>query len=519
MIEFDDSLYYYDSAAAENVIEFIETLCKHIRGDKAGINLKLTEFWKEDIIRPAFGIKRKSNGRRRFKTVYVEIGKGNAKSTVGSALALYLLGFDTTKGAEVYSVAGDREQARIIFDTARFMIQEEEALQTIFQPYQYSITTRKGAGFYKVVSAEASTKHGFNPSGIIFDELHVQPTRELWDTLTAGQMKRDESITFAFTTAGWDKQSICYELHKKAVQVNRGIIKDDSFLGVIYTAPLKADISSPETWAMANPGLGTIISIENMQIEYNKVVASQAYENTFRRLHLNQWTDSYEAWISDDEYMKCEESYSEDDLDGMLCYGGLDLAATRDFNSLALTFESGRTLQYYWIPEDMVDRRVERQTIDLRTWIDSGLIRVTPGSSVDYEIILRDILALVNKFDIKSIAYDRRFSGALVSRLESEVKMTPFDQSISSISFPTKQFDVLIGNRKMKHNGNPVTRWMLSNVAIYRDANDNIKVTKHKSTEKVDGIVAWIMSLGEKLTYEINPEFKSIYEKRGVLEI
>lgn len=512
--------YHFDKAAAERVISFIETFCAHIRGDKAGEPLLLADFWKRDIIAPAFGWKR-ANGKRRYKTVYVEIGKGNAKSTVGSAIALYLLGFDSAKGAEVYSVAGDREQARIIFDTARFMIDESPYLKQVFQTYQYSIVRKNSANFYKVISAEAKTKHGFNPSGIIFDELHVQPNRELWDTLTAGQMKRDESITFAFTTAGHDKESICYELHKKAIDINSGRIKDDSFLGIIYAADEKDDISKVETWRKANPGLGTIISVDNLQTEYNKVLSSPSYENTFRRLHLNQWTDVYEAWINDTTWIACKGE-GEAELLGCEAYGGLDLASTRDFNAFSLVFPVGdevKTLNWYWLPKDMLDRRVENQVIGFGQWVKDGYIKLMPGSSSDYQIIMNDIREICDRYAVQSIAYDRKFAAPIVTSLEDTVKMTPFDQSITTISYPTKHLDVLVAQRKLHHFNNPVLRWMIGNVAIYRDANDNIKIVKHKSTDKVDGAVALVMAIGELITHQMTKPFKSVYEERGILEL
>lgn len=520
MINFDPKLYYYDEAASLKVIEFIESYCTHIRGDKAGEPLILADFWKEDILKPAFGIKRLSNRKRRFKTIYLEIGKGNAKSTVGSALALYLLGLDTQKGAEVYSVAGDREQARIIFDTSKHMVLDSAYLKNMFTVYQYAITKKNSASFYKVRSSEAGGAHGLIPSAIIFDEVHVQPNRELWDTMTAGQMKRDDSITFAFTTAGWDKQSICYELHKKALDVVSGKIPDDSFLGVIYAAPENDDISKVKTWKKANPGLGNILSVENLQIEYNKVLASPSYENTFRRLHLNQWTDTYESWINDDEWMKCGEMFDSRELEGAECYGGLDLANTRDFNAFVLIFPPlNKILCYFWLPSEMVDKRMERNSIDFRQWVNDGHIKLMPGSSSDYEIILNDIRELCKKYNIQSVAYDRKFAAPIVTSLEDDVKMTPFNQGITEISFPTKQLDLYVAKRNIMHGGNPVLRWMLGNVSIYRDPNDNIKVVKHKSNDKVDGVVALIMAIGEKLTYEMKRNEKSIYEERGILSI
>ena len=520
MIKFDTSKYYYDKPSAERVIRFIETMCQHVKGDYAGQFIKLAEFWKEDIIKPTFGIKRKDNDNRRFKTVYVEIGKGNAKSTVGSALALYLLGADGQKGAEVYSAAGDSQQARIIFDTAKFMVEQNPELKKYFETYQYSIIKKGTANSYRVLSSEAGTKHGLIPSAIIIDELHVQPDRELVDTLTAGQMKRSESICFAFTTAGTDKESICWEYHEKARKINEGILKDDSFLGIIYAAKEKDNISKLSTWKKANPGLGTIITVDNLQIEYNKVLAVPGYENTFRRLHLNQWTDSYESWISDIEWMKCDKGFV--DLEGKECYGGLDLASTRDFNSLALLFPDGENcniLMYFWIPKERVDQRMERQTISLREWIKGGFVTELPGAAVDYSYLIKDIQDLAKKYVIKSIAFDRKFSAPITGALEADIQMNPFDQSIMNISYPTKELDKLVATKKINHSGNPVLRWMISNVSIYRDANDNIKVTKKNSNDKVDGVVALIMSIGEWVQFQMEGDNESVYEKRGVITI
>ena len=523
MIQYDKEKYYYDIEAAERVIDFIESYCTHVKVKLSGKPLLLAEFWKEDIIRPAFGIKHIKSKLRRFKTIYVEIGKGNAKSTVGAGIALYLLGADGEKNPEVYSLAGDREQARIIFDTARAMIDQNETLQKYYKTYQYSIVKKNSHGFYKVVSAEGRTKHGFIPYGLIVDELHVQPNRELWDTTTAGAMKIDESITFAFTTAGYDKQSICYEQHQKAEKINAGIIQSDSFLGIIYSAPPADDISKVETWEKANPGLGNIITVDNLRIEYEKILASPSYENTFRRLHLNQWTDQYESWISDLEWEKCNKGGSPDDLLGRECYGGLDLASTRDFNSLCLLFPKDEdtvdVLMWFWIPAERVDERMSQGLINFDVWVKDGYITELPGNAVDHNLILNEIKELSKKYIIKSIAFDRKYAAPIVQGLESEVLMSPFDQSIMNISFPTKQLNIMSAKSQINHFGNPVLRWMMSNVAIYRDPNDNIKVVKHKSPDKVDGVVALIMAVGEWVTFKMKGDGKSIYETRGIISV
>ena len=512
MITFDESLYYYNAKAAGRVIDVIQEYCTHVRGDKAGEPLILAEFWKEDIIKPAFGILKRSNNKRRFKTVYVEIGKGNAKSTVGSGLALYLTGFDGAKGASVYSVASDTKQARIIFDTAKFMIQQSPYLQQYFEPYMYSIVKKGTPCFYQVLSGEEKGKHGLIPSAIIFDEVHEQRDRELWDAITAGQMKIDDSLTIAFTTAGYDKQSICWELHTKAVDIKSGKVQDDSFLGVIYSAPESDDISKPSTWRKANPGLGEIITEENLRIEYNKVMASPGYENTFRRLHLNQWTDVHEAFISDTEWMGCDKGGNKEENKGRECYGGLDLASTRDFNSLCLLFplseDEANVMMWFWIPEDMIDQRLMRQTLDMALWVKNGDLITLPGNAVDHSLIISHIRKLSEDYLIQSIGYDRKFAAPIVVSIQDEVLMNPFEQSIMNMSYPTKKLDQLIAQKKLNHYGNPVLRWMNGNVKIYRDANDNIKIVKHKSTDKVDGMIALVMAIGEWEAAKMTPKSK-----------
>lgn len=523
MIDFDKRLYRYDEQAADDVLNFITKRCKHVYGDSAGLPLIPADFWVEDIIKPAFGIKKKSDNKRRFKTVFLEIGKGNAKSTMGAAIALYLLTIDREQGAQIYGAAGDSSQARIIFETAKHMVEFDEKLSKACKTFQYSIIKNNSSNFYKVISAEAGTKHGYIPTAIIFDELHVQKDRELWDTLTAGQMKITDSITFAFTTAGYDKQSICFEQHEKAIKVSSGIIKDDSFLGIIYAADPKDDISKVDTWRKANPGLGTIITVDNLKTEYQKVISSPSYENTFRRLHLNQWTEQYESWISDNEWMLCTNGTDTNHLKGLDCYGGLDLAATRDFNALILVFPTKEDyleiVCYFWLPADRLDERMEKQLVDFSSWVKDGFIRITPGNSVDHNIIMNDIKEISKKYNIKSIAYDRKFAAPIVQNLESEIPMSAFDQGIMNISFPTKQLHIMSGKEQLNHFGNPVLRWMMSNVAIYRDPNDNIKVVKHKSTDKVDGVVALIMAIGEWITFKMEGNTSSVYETRGIITI
>jgi phage terminase large subunit-like protein len=522
---FDHSKYYYDEAAVDKVVKFITGYCTHTRGQKGGLLIELDKWQIEDIIKPIFGIKRKVDKLRKHQVVYVEIGKGNAKSTLAAAFALYFLGLDGQIGAEVYSVASTLNQASIVFDTAKDMVNNNPELGEHFGNYKYSIIKKNTNSFYKVLSADPVGKHGLNPSAIIFDELHEQDDPELYETIEKGRVKRPECILIALTTAGQNKQSICYKLHEKTLKINKGIIKDESFYGIIYAAPEKDNISKLTTWKKANPGLGTILDIENFKRNYESAMTISGSENSFRRLHLNQWVDAYDYWISDAKWIKCNKGREKEELIGLECYGGMDLATTGDFNSFVLLFPNSDTgvadiLSWHWLPSDRKDDRIRKQNIDFNSWVKDGYIILHSGEMVDHDLILNDIIELSKKYIIKSIAYDRKFAAPIVNRLEdADIQMNAFDQSLVNISYPTTELDNLVKKKMINHYDNPVMRWELSNVLIYRGENELIKVTKKNSPDKVDGVVALIMAIGEWVQFQMEGDNESVYEKRGVITI
>jgi len=519
MIKFDTTKYYYDKAAAEKVITFIERYIHHVKGDLAGKLIKLERWQKEDIIKPIFGIKKKKDGKRRFKYIYVEVPKGNAKSTLGAAIALYLLLADGAKGAEVYGAAGDREQARIIFEIAEGMVIEEPELSSRCTVYQHSIKKDKSLNFYRVISAEAKTKHGFNPSGLIFDELHVQTNRQLYDALKQGAIKRPGGfIMVMFTTAGYDKETICYEVHEYANKIKKGIIKDDTFLPVIYSCDPEDDIFSPAVWRKANPGFGSIVHKEFFKEQINEIKNRPAHESTFRRLHLNQWVGSAETWVADDVWMK----NSDEPICEGVCFGGLDLATVRDVAAFILIFPGEKVSVWscFFVPEDAVLERSHKEGINYDLWVKQGFIIPTPGNAIDYDFIEAKIREVSEKFTIRSIGYDRWMSTQIINNLlDDGFPMEQFGQGYASMSMPTKELEKLAVSGGLAHGGNPVLRWMMSNVQIESDPADNVKVTKKKSREKVDGVVALIMALGQWMTmrdeprsrYEDDPEIESIF--------
>lgn len=520
MIDFDTNIYYLDKKAVLKVEGFIENFITHVKGELAGQKIKLEKWQKEDIIRPAFGIKRKSDGLRRFRTVYIEVPRKNAKSTILAGVGLYLLLADGEKGAEIYSAAGDRDQARIIFDIAAGMVYHNEELLKRCRVFQYTIKKKTDLNYYRVISAEAKTKHGFNAHGILFDELHTQPDRELWDVLTTSVGSRRQPLIIAITTAGYDKESICYEIHEYAKKVKEGVIKDDSFLPVIYSAPMDADIFDINVWKLANPGFGTIVKEEYIREQVNKIRNQPSFESTFRRLHLNQWVGTAETWIPDDVWMT---NASEPLCEGP-CYAGLDLSTVGDISAFVLFFsQSLSVLPFFFVPSEKVEERSRKEGVNYDVWVREGKMISTPGNILDYDYVMKTMIECKEKYDIREIGYDRWGIKDLSNKFDrNQVDLDkwpifPVGQGFASMSEPTKNLERMATASKLRHGGHPVLRWMVSNVGIEDDAAGNIKISKRKSREKIDGVAALIDALVAWGGRE--PAFRSRYEDNAELEV
>jgi phage terminase large subunit-like protein len=518
----NDFLYYYDKSAANKAVQWIEKYCTHVKGELAGKALKLTDWQKEEIVKPMFGWKRRKDGLRKYKRVFVFVPRKNGKSTLGAPLGLYLLCADGEKGSEVYSVASDRKQAGIVHDVAKTMVLNSTELSTRLEIYQNSITYKKAGSSYKVISSDVRRQHGHNAHGIIFDELHTQPNRELWDVMTTATGARSQPLVVAFTTAGFDRQSICYEIYQYAKKVKAGIIHDDTFLSVIYEADENDDINDESTWAKANPNYGVSLKKQYVKEEAKRATQEPGYENTFKRLQLNLWTSSETKWINDATWMACGDLLQE--VEKMECYCGLDLASTRDITAFVMLFpRSDGTfdlLPHFFIPELNARERSRKDGVNYDEWIRNGYMWETPGNSTDYDFVRMKINELNLKYNIKSISFDRWNSSQLVINLMGDgFEMSPFGQGYGSMSSPTKELEKLIISKQIRHGGHPVLRWMCSNVMIQRDPADNIKINKSKSKEKVDGMVASVMALGEYITKSPSNTGPSIYESRGILTI
>lgn len=485
----------------EDVLAFFRGCLTHTKGALAGSPFLPSAWQVSDILSPLFGSLLPS-GLRQYRTCYVEIPRKNGKSTLAAGVALYLLFADREPGAEVVSAAADRDQASIVFDIAKSMVQASPLLRERCTIYRKEIVTRNGNRYW-AISADAFTKHGLSPSGIIFDELHTQPDRELWDVLTTGTGARRQPITLALTTAGYDRTSLCWEIHQRAIRVRDGVEVDPTFLPVIYAADEKDDWREEATWRKANPGYGVSVREDYFRQKVQQAVNSVADEQTFRRLHLNQWTESQTRWVALDRWDACGGTVNPDDLEGRECYAGLDLASTMDLCSLVLLFPDGpgyQILPYYWVPETAVRKRVRDGRTPIDAWAASGHIDVTPGDVLDYDRVRARINELSQKYNMRELAIDRWNATQLAVQLQGDgVNVVMFGQGYQSMSAPTKEMEKLILAGKVAHGGHPVLRWNVSNVTIEQDAAGNQKPSKKKSAEKIDGVVATIMALGRAM--------------------
>ena len=415
---------HYDKAAADHAVNFIECLC-HTKGTWAGKPFELID-WQEQIIRDVFGVL-KPNGYRQFNTAYIEIPKKQGKSELAAAVALLLTCGDFEERAEVYGCAADRQQASIVFEVAADMVRMCPALNRRVKILAATkrIIYMPTNSFYQVLSAEAYSKHGFNIHGVVFDELHTQPNRKLFDVMTKGSGDaRMQPLYFLITTAGTDTHSICYETHQKAKDIIAGRKYDTTFYPVIYGADENDDWTDPKVWKKANPSLGITVGLDKVQAACASAKQNPAEENSFRQLRLNQWVKQAVRWMPMDKWEKCKTEIDEDELEGRVCYGGLDLSSTSDITAFVLVFpptdDDDRyiVLPYFWIPEENMVRRVRRDHVPYDVWEKQGHLMAIEGNVIHYDFIEKFICDLGEKYHILEIAVDRWNATHMIQNLE-----------------------------------------------------------------------------------------------------
>ncbi len=446
-------------------------------------------------------------------------------SELGAAIALNMLVNDDEWKAEVYSCASDRQQAAICFDVAMDMVRQSPALMKRIKiiPSTKRMVYQPTGSIYQVLSSEVATKHGLNVSACIFDELHTQPTRALYDVMTQGSGDaRKQPLWFFLTTAGTDRNSICWEVHQKALDVLEGRKIDPRFYPVIFGLPDEADWTSEENWYKANPSLGHTITIDKVRDAFRKAQETPADENQFRQLRLNQWVKQSVRWMPMDKWDECGGVVDPYALEGRACYAGLDLSSTSDLTALVLVFppltedEPYQVLPFFWLPEETLSLRVRRDHVPYDQWAKRGFIQTTEGNVVHYGFIEQFICQLGERYNIREIAHDRWNATMMVQTLQDDgFTMIPFGQGFRDMSPPTKELMRIVLEHKLAHGGHPVLRWNMDNAYVRTDPAGNLKLDKEKSTEKVDGAVALVMAL-DRAMKNLNGG-DSVYNHRGLI--
>lgn len=519
---------HFDTEQATRALEFFPLCLRHVKGHMGGEPFEL-EPWLAAPTALIFGFLR-PDGTRRYREVFLYVPRKNAKTFWTAGIVVKFLVDDDEPGAELYSAAADREQASLVYAHARGMVLQEPELASRVQVYEAakSLVNHERNTSYKVLSADAQTKHGFNSQLVVADELHAHRNGELIEVLKTSMGARRQPLIIYTTTADYVRESICNDTLDYARKVRDGLVEDASFLPIIYEAP-KACMSidtiagswrDKKIWAIANPNLGKSVSVEFLESECRRAQEQPSFLNSFLRLYLNIQTQQDEAWLDMEQWRLCGGDVDPESLVGAPCWAGLDLASTSDLIALVLYFpENGhRVLPYFWVPEDTIRKRAAKGFSDYQTWQRQGYLRSTPGNVADYDIIRSEMYELFEQFSIQQLALDRWNATEMATQLEGHgVNVVLYGQGYASMSGPAKELERLLGAKELQHGNHPVLSWCAGNVHVEQDAAGNIKPGKAKSSQKIDGIVALCMALGIAMVREISRG--SVYDTRGILTL
>lgn len=505
--EEDGFPYYHSPEAAQKFIDFC-AMCCHFEGRMAGQPFHLLP-WQQFIYWNIFGWLRKDNHQRRFSTAYIEVAKKSGKSLMSSVVQLYMLSpIEGEPRAQVYAVATKEDQAKIVFDGAKEILKVSPILRDRYEAMAKSIYCEATNSFFKPLGSDSRTQDGLNVHAASMDEYHEHPDDKMYGNMESAMAARDQPLMFVITTAGFDTESVCYRMRASIEGILKGHLTDDTTFGIIYsmdTEDLKGENwKNKENWKKANPTLGHSVTLEALEKLYTKALNEGGSKvSNFKTKNLNIWLNATEEWEAAMVWHECNfHKITEEDLKGLTCYGGLDLASNNDLTALTLSFppqgkfKITQKLYYFFMPEDNVYSMASKHRVDYQKWVDLGYIQTTPGNIIDKEYIRHEIRRLNSLFQIENIHYDpwNLKNEAAVWADEDSIEYVELNQGIGYMAPPTKDYETQIYGRLFNHGDNPVMNWMISNCHIYRDINDNIKIHKKKSKGKVDGPVSDVMA-------------------------
>lgn len=500
----EEKEYVLDLAVVDRVFRFFSILRHSKTRQWSGLQL-LLEGWQAFIILALFGLVRKADRLRVFRIAYIQIARKNGKSTFAAGIALYLLVYDDEDGAEVYSAATKRDQAKIVWKDAREMIRKSPQLAGLLDVRDgvSSITYLARHSVFLPVGADADTLDGLNTHASIIDELHAHNSRKMWDVMIDSMGSRVQPLQFVITTAGFDLEGICYEQRERAEQVINGVFDDPELFAFICELDDDDDWTAPENWRKANPNLGVSVIESQLRAACMRAQQQPSEQNNFRTKRLDAWVAQQTRFLSMEDWKACPKGTVS--LEGRECYAGLDLASTRDLNALVLVFPPTETdpwalLPFFWCPESVVTTAMKERRIPYDAWEREGWLTATSGNVADYDVIRDDVSAIGAIYNIREIGYDPYNATQLVIQLQRDgFEMVQMRQGIPTLHAPTKEFEKLVVSRQIDVSKSPILRWMASNVSVYRDNNGNMKPTRENQRLKIDGIVAGIMGLGRAM--------------------
>jgi len=513
---------YFDYDAADHAINFFSNFLKHYEGDFANEPFILYG-WQAFIVGSLFGWKNTDDDLRRFRVGYIEVPRKNGKTTLLAGIGNYMFTADGEPGAQVYSAATKKDQAKILYNTAKTQIEQSKSLRKRVKIVQNNMSILKTYSKFEPLGADSDTMDGLNVHCGLVDELHAHKNSGVWDVLDTATGSRSQPLMLGITTAGYNTNCFCYEQHLYALEIvdPESDFNDDTFFTFIATPDEGDDWKDPETWEKVNPNFGVSVKEKDLKRLAKKASRIPSAQNSFLVKRLNIWTTQETRWIPMDEWdLVADIEVTFDELKGRKCYAGLDLASSTDIAAFVMVFPfddgSFKIWPHFWIPEDTMREKIEMDRVPYDEWVKKGYITATEGNVINYKAIRLFIERMYEKVEIAEIAFDRWGAVQITQQLEAmNLTVVPFGQGFKDMSPPSKEVERLILQERLHHSGNPVLRWMAKNVVIQTDPADNIKPNKSKSKNRIDGIVAMIMAIDRATRHE-DENNKSVYEKRGV---